>query len=238
MKKLLRWLAIGSLVLLVGLVLALNVIARKSVEIGVKKVTGFPLEIGSLDFRLFSSKIDVRDIKLKNPSGYDDPLFAELPELYIDYRLPSLLMGKNHIDELRVELKEIVVVKKAGGDSNVARLQQAMSSGKSSTKYQIDLLRVTFAGDVVIKDYSRAKSSERRITLHVSREYRNLTDSTDVTRLVLMSILPYLPDIGIKPDDLTKNLGENVKGLGGSLDKTGKTLGDTLKQFVPNANSK
>jgi uncharacterized protein involved in outer membrane biogenesis len=232
-KKFLTWLGIGVLALLVVLVLALNVIARKSVEIGVRKATSFPLEIGSLDFRLFASKIDVRNIKLKNPPGYDDPLFAELPELYIDYQLPSILTGKNHINDMLVELKEIVIVKKAGGDSNVVKLKQAMSSGKSSTKYQIDRLRVKFAGNVVIKDYSRGKPSERRIALNVSREYRNITDSTDVTRLVLMSILPYLPDIGIKPDELKKTLGESVKGLEGTLNQVGKGLADSLKQMLP-----
>ena len=241
MKKLLKWLGIGVVVFLVLLFLTLNLVARKAVEIGVKKVTGFPLEIGSLDFRLFTSKIDVRNIKLKNPSAYgdhNDPVFADLPELYIDYQLPSILKGKNHINDMRVELKEIVIVKKAGGDSNVGQLKKALFSGKGGTKYQIDLLRVKCAGQVVIKDYSRAKPSERRIPINVSAEYKNISDSTDITRLVLLTVMSqiHLPDIGIKPDELKKGLGEGVKGLGDSLDKAGKSLGDTLKQVFPGQN--
>jgi len=241
MKKFLKWLGIGVLALVVVLALSLNAIARKSVEIGVKKVTGFPLSIGSLDFRLFASKIDVRDIKLENPTAYNDhndPVFADLPELYIDYRLPSILAGKNHINDMLVELKEIVIVKKTGGDSNVGQLKKALSSGKGGTKYEIDRLRIKYAGEVVIKDYSRPKPTERRIKLNLSREYRNISDSTDVTRLVLMTILPYLPDIGIKPEEIQKNLGEGVKGLEGTLNQAGKSFGDTINQLLNPPNNK
>ena len=63
MKKLL-WIVPAVLVLLlVVLFLSRNVIARVSVEYGAKKVTGFPLKIGSVDVGLFSGKVDVRDLK-------------------------------------------------------------------------------------------------------------------------------------------------------------------------------
>jgi len=241
MKKFLKWLGICVPVFLVVLFLSLNLVARKSVEIGVTKVTGFPLEIGSLDFHLFTSKIDARKIKLKNPSAYgdhNDPVFADLPELYIDYQLPSIINGKNHINNMRVELKEIVVVKKPGGGSNVAQLKKALFSGKGGTKYQIDLLNVRCAGQVVIKDYSRDKPSERRIPLNVSAEYKNISDSTDITRLVLLTVMSqvHVPDLGVKPDELKKSLGDGVKGLGETFDKAGKSLGDTLKQLFPGQN--
>jgi hypothetical protein len=238
MKKVLKWLGICAIVCLAVLFLSLNLVARKSVEIGVKKVTGFPLEIGSLDFRVFASKIDVRNIRLKNPAAYEEPLFVDLPRLYIDYQLPSIISGKNHINDMLVELKEIVIVKKSGGDSNVAKLKQMLFSGKGSTKYQIDLLRVKCAGEVVIKDYSRGKPSERRIPVNVAAEYKNISDSTDITRLVLLTVISqvHLPDIGIKPDELKKSLGESVKGIGDSLDKAGKSFGDTLKQLFPGQN--
>lgn len=238
MKKLLKWSLVGVVALLIIFFLTLNLLARKSVEVAVAKVTGFPLEIGSMNVGLFSSKIDVRDIKLKNPSGYEDPVFANLPRLYVAYQLPSLVSGNNHIYDLLIELNEIVVVKKAGGESNVVKLKQAVSSGKGSTKYQIDLLRVRFAGDVLIKDYTRGKPTERRITLNLSRDYKDIANSTDVTRLVLMTILPHLPDIGIKPDELKKSLDEGVKGLGDTLDKAGKGIGDSLKQLIPGQNNK
>ena len=240
MIKFLKWSLVGVAVLLIILFLTLNFIARKSVELGVAKVTGFPLEIGSMNVSLFASKIDVRNIRLKNPAAYEEPLFTDLPRLYIDYQLPSIISGKNHINNMLVELKEIVIVKKGGGDSNVAKLKQVLFSGKGSTKYQIDLLRVKCAGQAVIKDYSRAKLSERRIPVNVAAEYKNISNSTDITRLVLLTVMSqvHLPDIGIKPDELKKSLDESVKGLGDALDKAGKSLGDTLKQMFPNQNNK
>ncbi len=228
----LKKLVIGvAVVVIVGLV-ALNFIARKSVEIGTERVTGFPLSIGSLRFGLFTSKIDARDIKLQNPPEFTEPLFAELPQLYIDYSLPSIVSGKNHINDMLVEVKEIVVVKNAKGESNATRLKTAISSGgESRTKYSIDRLRVKCAGQVVIKDFSRAKPTERKMPLNVSAEYKNITDSTDVTRLVLLTVMSQvkLPDLGIKPEDLKKNLGSAVKGVGETLDKAGQGIFDTIK---------
>src|ERR1017187_3105600 len=102
MKKLLWKIVVVLVGLLVILFLARNVIARLSVEYGAKKITGFPLTIGSIDLGLFSSKVDVRDLKLMNPSEYSEKTFVDMPQLYIDYRLGSMMSGAPHVNEMRI----------------------------------------------------------------------------------------------------------------------------------------
>ena len=58
-------------------------------------------------------------------------------------------------------------------------------------------------GTVTIKDYSRPKPTERDIKLNLDRTYNNITDSTDISRLVLLTVMGqvHLPDIGINAND-------------------------------------
>ena len=111
MKKLLRGLLIFVLVIAVGLYVARNSIARRAVEVGVKKATGVPIEIASVDVGVFTSKVDVRGIVLKNPADFPEPNFAELPQLYVDYRLPSIIVRRNHVNELFIHIDHLYLVK-------------------------------------------------------------------------------------------------------------------------------
>ncbi len=241
MKKLIRWTLIILLTLVVAVFLGRNFIARKSVEVGVKTVTGFPIEIGSVKVGAMLSQVDVRDLKLMNPAGFDEPTFVVMPQLYIDYRLSSMLSGTPHINDILVDIAQLTIVKNARGESNALKLKETISSGEGLTKYQIDQLRVHI-GTVTIKDYSKGKPSERTIPLDVDATYKDITDSTDITRLVLLTVMSQvkLPDIGINTDELKKGLGnvttaagETVKGPAETLEKTGKGVFDSLKKAVP-----
>ncbi len=241
LKKLLIRILLVFVALLVILFLARNFVARKAVEVGVTKVTGFPLEIGSVKLGLFSSKVDVHDLKLMNPPEFQEKLFVDMPQLYVDYRLGSMLKKAPHIDDMLINIKQLVIVTSNKGESNAKKLKGIVSSGDSSTKYSIDKLRV-HVGTVTIKDFSRAKPSERSITLNIDATYNNITDATDISRLVLLTVMSqvHLPDIGIKMDDLKKGLGnaadtagKAAKGAADTVGKAGKSVFDTIKKAVP-----
>jgi hypothetical protein len=245
MKKLL-WKILAILaVLLVILFLARNFIARKSVEYGAKKITGFPMEIGSVDLGLFSSKIEVHDLKLMNPPEFPERMFVDMPQLYVDYRLGSMISGTPHVNDMLINIKQLVVAKNNKGESNAQKLNGVVSSsggsGKSS-KYAVDKLRIHI-GTVTIKDFSHAKPTERNITLNIDATYSNITDSTDITRLVLLTVMSqvHLPDIGIKTEDLKKGLGNVTTAAGEALKgatEATKGLFDSIKKAVPQQNNK
>ena len=240
MKTLKRLLIRGVLAvvaLLVILFLARNFIARKAVEVGVTKITGFPLQIGSVNVGLFSSKVDVHDLRLMNPADFEDKLFVDMPQLYVDYQLASMLKKAPHINDMLVNIKQLVIVKNNKGETNAKKLKGIVSpGGGSSKKYRVDKLRV-HVGTVTIKDFSRAKPSERDITLNIDATYYNITDATDITRLVLLTVMNQvrLPDI--KMDDLKNNLsnaaGNAVKGAAGTVGRAGKSVFDIFNKAAP-----
>ena len=168
MKKLLFRILLGIAVLVIAAVVCRNFIARKAVEIGVKDVTGFPLQIGSVQVGLFSGQLDVHDLKLMNPPEFADARFVDLPLFHVQYELGSLLRLSPHVKEIVVKINEVVIVKNAAGQSNANTIQEKLAPAASSpaqpaakpaesTKkisYQVDRLQVHI-GTVVMKDFSK-----------------------------------------------------------------------------------
>jgi hypothetical protein len=244
MKKVLKWVAVVALASVLVVVVGRNWIARKAVEIGVRGVTGFPLEIGAVDVGLFNGRLAVSDLKLMNPPGdFEEPMFVDLPEFRMHYRLRSFLAGHPHIKELTIHLDEVVIVKNAKGESNVQRLKgvagdtgessSAPPADKSSPKFQLDVVHLRI-GVVKVKDYSKGRLVERTYPLHLNATYKDIRSSADVTRLALVTMMSKvpLPDMGIKLEDLQKRLsqvgtaaGEAVKGV----TEAGQGLFDKLK---------
>src|SRR5688572_24815395 len=50
-----------------------NFLVRKGMETAVTEVTGFPLTVGSFNLPLGRSRIEIRDLRLSNPEGFEDP---------------------------------------------------------------------------------------------------------------------------------------------------------------------
>jgi len=226
MKKLLVGIVGVLFLLVVVLFLARNFVAREAVQFGAKKMTGFPLTIGSVDLAVFSGKVDVRDLKLMNPPEFQEQIFVDMPELFVDYRLGSMLTGAPHINDMLINIKQLVVVKNNKGESNAQKLKGVVSSGKSSGKYYVGTLRIHI-GTVTIKDFSRPKPYEHTTPLNIDVTYPNITDSTDISRLVLLTVMTQvrLPDIGISTEDLKKNLSDASGQAGHALEGAKDAIG-------------
>jgi hypothetical protein len=256
MKTLLR-LIVVLLVLAAALYLGRNYIARQSVEAGVTKMTGFPLNIGSLDLDLFQNRIAVRDLSLLNPSEFKEPVFVEMPELTVDYDAGSMLSGIPHLTSLVLDLKRVVIVRTKTGDSNAMKLKGALGGGGGKVQYKIDALRLKI-GTVELKDYKLGNPMEKTIPINLDETFKNFTDATDINRLVLLTVLKKagLPSIGIDLGQLSGSLGnitntagETIKNLtetlgktgadaANTLQRTGQGLFDSFKKMVPGAPSK
>jgi hypothetical protein len=79
--------------------------------------------------------------------------------------------------------------------------------------------------------------TEHSTPLDIDVTYPNITDSTDITRLIMLTVVSQvkLPDIGIKADDLKKGLSNVTNQAGVVLKNTGDALGgmfDGLKKSV------
>lgn len=241
MKRLLPKLLIGLLVLVVALYLCRNLIARKSVELGVEKVTGFPLEIGSVKVGLFSGTLEVQKLILMNPPEFQEKMFVDLPLFKVDYHTMSMLGGSPHIKELAVNVEQVVLVKNEKGETNAQVLQAKVTpaaSGSDQTKgaeqaskthYRVDLVRVHI-GTVKVLDYSKGKPSEKKFTLNKDVVFKDVTESTSITALVMNTVFGQVGEVA---GEIMKGWGSATKGATDTMQKTGKGVFDKLKQAAP-----
>jgi hypothetical protein len=249
--KILRYLLIAVIVVLVVLYFSRNIIAKRSVEIAVKEMTGFPLEIGSLNIGIFSGTLEVRDLKLMNPSEFQGGTFVNLPGLRVDYDTMSFLRRSPHIKELIVNVAEVVIVKNEKGQTNTAVMQEKAASvsggGEKQTggetpstetvapkeekamHYRVDLVKVHVAGTVIQRTIGRdGKASDRKLNLNVNATYKDISESTSISQLVMNTVFGQL---GVQMvEDALKGVGGAGKGLGDSLQKTGQGLFDAFKK--------
>ncbi len=198
MKKIL----IGIVVLAVALFAAKGVIAKMAVSAGVKSVTGLRLEIRSLQVGVFKGRVHAQGMKLHNPLGFPDPVMADLPELYVDCNLPAFFTGKTHLRELRVELRELTVVKDAQGRLNLDSLRAVKKAKKEQDKpakekkpgarpgsFQIDQLELK-VGKVVYKDYSAGGApSVREFNVNLHERHSNVNDPAALGALIVTRAL-------------------------------------------------
>jgi hypothetical protein len=201
-------------------------IAKKAVEIGAEKMTGFPLEVGEMSVGMALNNVEAKNIKLKNSEEFGGSVFVDMPELKLDYHLLSMAGSQPHVKEMFLHINEMIIVKNAQGQTNVMKLKDIASSGEGDSKYRVDVLRIK-VGKVVYRTYKADGTfTDRNFAADLDVTYKDLTESTQVTKLVVLAVMSKvkLPDLGINVADLKKGLG-NVANAAGKLLKEG---GDVL----------
>jgi hypothetical protein len=189
-------------VILIALFLGKNMIIKTSVTTGVKAMTGLKLSIRSMNVGVFKSLIGINELQLYNPSGFKDKLMMDLPEIYVDYNLGAIMGGKVHLEEVRLNLKEFIVVKNEAGELNLDSLRVVKEAEggvaekddgkKEKTEMpdiQIDLLALKI-DRVIYKDYSKEGSPKvKEFNVNIHEQYENITDPQSFVRLIIVKAL-------------------------------------------------
>ncbi len=240
MKKI--WIILLAVVgVIIVVLLAKDLIIKASVEKGAELVTGLKLNIGSLKVGILKPIIDIKNLKLLNPRDFPDRTMIEMPEIYVNYDLPAIIGGKIHLPEVRLALKEFVVVKNAKGSLNLDAFKtvQAQKQGKSPSKdtsgkapqINIDALQLNI-GKVIYKDYSKGSTPEiREFNVNLNERYTNVDNLQALVNLIVVKAL-----MNTSVSSLTNF---NIKGLEGSIggvvsgaEKITSTAVDKLKGIL------
>ncbi len=188
------------IVLIAALIIGKNIIAKTAVTKGVKAVTGLQLDIGDMDVSL--SQIDIDEMKLFNPSGFSDPVMVDMPEIFVAYDLGAFFEGNVHLKEVRVDLKELTVIKNLDGTLNLDSLKAAKSEGEAEAEMpeveeesgkkpdiKIDLLKLK-VGKVAYKDYSKGdKPKVLEYNVDLDEEYEDVTDLDKLVKIIIFNAL-------------------------------------------------
>jgi uncharacterized protein involved in outer membrane biogenesis len=177
-----------------------DMLAKTAVEKGVEMVTGLQLQMGGLSIGLMRTLVDVDNLLLFNPVGYKDRVMINIPDIYVDYDLGALLKKNIHLNEVRLDLREITVVKNEQGDLNLDSLK-VVKEGKEKKpakkepkekaempEIKIDKLQLKI-GKLVYKDYSSGKADVKEFKLGIDETYENIDDPKALVSLILMKAI-------------------------------------------------
>ena len=183
-----------------GLLVLKNVIAQAAVIGGVRAFTGLRVDVAGLDIGLLHTHVGIKGLRVHNPAGFSDAVMVNLPEAYVDYRLGDLLKGKTHLEEVRINLKELVVERNKQGQvnlSSVAAVQQAQGQApvqpadakKPQPPLQIDVLQLQI-GKVVYKDYGVGPEPKvQEFPVNINERYQDIHDPRVLASLIIVKAL-------------------------------------------------
>jgi len=235
---------LGLAALLLLAFLLRNAVARSAAEEAVTRATGFPLEIGSVDLGLFDSRIELRDLRLNNPPGFEDPRCIHAPRVVADVEATSAFSDRFHAEEIVLDVAEVVVVKNAKGETNLDRLAALGEGGKEGgagagrkedakeVLWKCDVLKLSL-GKVVLLDYShgrKGKPKEEVFDLNIRKEFRNLTSPDQVVRALLHEVVSRTPIklLKVSAEKLLEGIGDVAGGAAGAVKDAVEGIGDAL----------
>jgi len=235
MKKTIITIVVCVVVAVFVLSFAKDLIVKVAVEKGVQAATGLRLSMRGLSIGLIKTLVDIDGLELFNPKGYEDKIMIDMPEIYVNYDLPAIMKGKIHLKEVRIDLKEFVVVKNEKGELNLDSLkvvQEQKEAKKPVAKkeekgkapeIQIDSLQLKI-GKVLYKDYSKGgKPSVQEFNINLDEKYSNITDPNKLVSLILVKAL--------MNTTISRLTGFDLKGLESTVSDTlgtaQKVVGET-----------
>lgn len=182
---------------------AKNLLIQSVLAASISRAAHVPVGIGHTDASFLKSSIRVKDIRVKNPPGFKEKLMLHAPLIAIHFDVPAFFKGSAHFQEIRLDLKEVVVVKNAQGKLNIdamkpreeekkkrKKAREEKAKGKAP-KLMIDKLYLTI-GRVVYKDYSSGAKEPVVQTFDINikdRLYAKIDNPSGIISLIMVEAL-------------------------------------------------
>ena len=195
MKKV-KIIVVAVLALLLALSFMKDMLGKASVSAAVKAMTGLKLSMRSMKVGIVRTLIGIKELKLYNPPGFKDELMVDMPEIFVDYNLGAFFQNRIHLEEMRLHLKEAIVVKNEKGELNLNSLKVVREKKQGQKppeekagqppKMQIDNLKLKI-GRVLYKDYSQGMPPQvKEYKVNINESYQNISDPNALISLIIV----------------------------------------------------
>ncbi len=140
-KKVLKSIIIIVLVLVILVVTLIHLFGDRALKAGIEtaatKTLGVNVTIGDLSLSLLRGKLELRDLVIDNPTGYQHPELLNIGRVYIDVAVTSLLSDTVKIEQIQFEDITMVIEQK-GLTNNLKEVLNALPSGQTAPKDTTD----------------------------------------------------------------------------------------------------
>lgn len=174
---------------LVGLSVARDQILKQVIVFSASKVTGARVSLGGFSLSVIKQSVRLKNLRMMNPPDFGSGTLIDIPLVYIDCQVFSLLKGEFYIPKASFEIKEMFLVKNKEGKLNVDSLKVAQKKEEKKPKkemgFKIDKLGLKM-GRVIYKDFSvEGEPVVRVYDIGLDKTYKNIDSARQLSLLLL-----------------------------------------------------
>ena len=134
-KKIIIGILVGLLVLILAVVLIFklygNQLLRTAIVTGAQKALQVDVRLESIDVKVVAGKVDLKNMEIDNPEGYNHPTFLKLGHAYMDLDVPSLMSDTIEMDMVQLENINLVIEQK-GKTNNLKEILSNLPKSEST----------------------------------------------------------------------------------------------------------
>ncbi len=190
--KFLWWITFVVLACVIIVIANREWIAKELLERQIRIITDLEPEMGDFTFGVLDPAVSFSNLRLYNPPQFGGTLFLDIPDLHVKYDRAALRRHELHIAFMRMDLRELDVVRNSAGVTNIASFinnlaPRAASGGGGRTfaplngyKFTgIDVLNISIGKVkfVDLKDQRRNRSAAIGLSNLI---YTNVVTSSDL----------------------------------------------------------
>jgi len=123
-KNCLKVFLILSLVALLVAISFRNQLCEAVISKTTAKATGLAISIDNLNLDILGNTLYMQEIVLSNPSGFNKEALAKVEKIVIKYNLLGSLKGQLQLDEVKVKINELNIIRNKQGKSNISVLKE------------------------------------------------------------------------------------------------------------------
>ncbi len=219
MKRIKQFLIL-LLVLLIGVVLLRNSIARLALPPLARALAGVQVAVGNVAIGLRAPQITLGDVRVMNPAGFPAEPMLTVPEVSVQYSRASLLQDTVRVLSARLHVSRVVIGRNAQGVLNV-RVPTGGRGGDSAGRGATPKKNVAFErlhltiDEVVLKDYSVTPPREFVVPVNFDEDAVNITNHAQVVALIVERAMQRIPADVLAQQGLAA-LARTLGGEGGS----------------------
>lgn len=208
--KLLGRILFFLVIVIVLIVVFKNAILKAAIPFAISKAAGVEADLGGIDLNFSKTLVDLQDLKVQNPSGFEDKYLIDIPQALVDYELEPLFKGNVHLTDVKLYLKELMIVRNDQGLLNINVIREKLEQNqkkeateqveegeappaeepkKTQGEMKIDNLSLKI-DRVIYKDYTVGKDPlVQEFDLNIEENHQNITEIESIIGIIMTKAL-------------------------------------------------
>ena len=190
MKKILIFILLLIIILTASLLVFKNTLATNYLIKIIKDQTDLD-SIAEVNVHILTQSLNIKDLKIYNPKGFKDKLMMDVPEIFFKCNIIALLNKTINIENARLNLNKLNVIKNSDGKVNIDALKQLAKTDKiQQSEEEIETPKINIiklhlkVGNVTYKDCTQAPPDLKEFKVNLDEEIKDIQSIDELVNIV------------------------------------------------------